>query len=285
MPLCSLQTHHLCCLFRCLQVRLQTQSSSAPRYSGLLDCVRQTFAAEGVLGFYRGVSSPLAGQIVFNAAQFLAYSLAKDAVVATGKEVGEGLSVAEGFAAGALTGAAVALIECPIDLFKTQLQTQVFQPQPQFTTLPATIRAVLQAGGPLGVFQGIVPTLLRNVPAVSFYFGAYEFTRNWLARRGGVRVSELGAGQLLVAGAVGGVSYWALTYPLDAVKSTIQADALVPQQRRYGGVVSTARAMWAEGGMRRFFRGLTPCLMRAAPANAVCFVLYEKTRGVLDARL
>ena len=71
LPRCGLIP---CCLFLSLQVRLQTQSSSAPRYSGLLDCVRQTFAAEGLLGFYRGVSSPLAGQIVFNAAQFLAYS-------------------------------------------------------------------------------------------------------------------------------------------------------------------------------------------------------------------
>ena len=195
------------------------------------------------------------------------------------------MTVVEGFAAGALTGFAVAFIECPIDLFKTQLQTQVFQQQPQFSTLPATVRAVLHAGGARGVFQGLVPTLLRNVPAVSFYFGAYELTRNWLARRAGVKVSELGVGPLLVAGAAGGVSYWALTYPLDAVKSTIQADALEKQKRRYGGVVSTARAMWAEGGLRRFFRGLTPCLLRAAPANAVCFLLYEKARAVLDARL
>ncbi len=63
-----------CCCIVCvcadtLKVRLQTQSHTNPTYSGLGDCVRKTWAAEGAKGFYKGVSSPLVGQMFFNAVQ------------------------------------------------------------------------------------------------------------------------------------------------------------------------------------------------------------------------
>jgi solute carrier family 25 carnitine/acylcarnitine transporter 20/29 len=52
-----------------LKVRLQTQSHTNPIYSGLSDCVKKTWAAEGAKGFYKGVASPLVGQMFFNAVQ------------------------------------------------------------------------------------------------------------------------------------------------------------------------------------------------------------------------
>jgi hypothetical protein len=48
-----------------LKVRLQTQSHTNPIYSGLSDCVKKTWAAEGA----KGVASPLVGQMFFNAVQ------------------------------------------------------------------------------------------------------------------------------------------------------------------------------------------------------------------------
>ena len=45
--------------FDTTKTRLQT----APRgfYTGTVDCVRKTFNAEGLSGFYAGIRSPLAG--------------------------------------------------------------------------------------------------------------------------------------------------------------------------------------------------------------------------------
>lgn len=36
---------------------------------------------------------------------------------------------------------------------------------------------------------------------------------------------------------------------------------------RYNSWMAAARQIYAEGGMRAFYRGLTPCLIRAAPTN------------------
>ena len=212
--------------------------------------------------------------------QFLAYGKAK-ALVAGGAERAHSLSVEQSFAAGALTGFAVAFVEAPIDLLKTQLQTQVFQAQPRFTTLTQAVALIVGQHGLRGVYQGLGATVLRNVPAVSLYFGVYESVRRALAQRSGRRVDQLGTGEVLLAGAVGGFAYWSV-YPLDVVKSAMMADAIERPQRRFPTMLQATRTLYAEGGVRRFFTGLSPCLLRAAPANAVCFALYEKSLQLMD---
>ena len=41
--------------------------------------------------------------------------------------------------------------------------------------------------------------------------------------------------------------------------------------------VTVVREIYKGGGVRNFYRGIAPCLVRAVPANAVTFFGYEKT--------
>ena len=75
--------------------------------------------------------------------------------------------------------------------------------------------------------------------------------------------------QLFVAGGTAGFMYWVLFYPLDVLKSAMQTDALIPAERKYRSLGHAASSLWAEGGVARFYKGVTPCLLRAVPANAV----------------
>jgi solute carrier family 25 carnitine/acylcarnitine transporter 20/29 len=209
--------------------------------------------------------------------QFAAYGEAKIIVAGT-----RPMELADYFAAGALTGFTVAFVEAPIDLFKTQLQTQVFLPKAEqrFTTFLGTVSHITGTYGLRGCYQGLAPTIMRNVPAVSGYFGVYEWSRLALLAPG-QKLDELESWKLLTAGSAGGLAYWAFTYPIDCIKSALQADACNPKERRFRGVADAAKQLWAEGGVPRFFKGVAPCVMRAAPANAVCFALYQKTAQYL----
>ena len=85
---------------------------------------------------------------------------------------------------------------------------------------------------------------------------------------------------MLVAGAAAGVFSWALALPVDVIKSQIQSAPLeTPRAETRIGAV-TAR-LYAAGGLPIFFRGLVPCLARAAPVNAVTFLGYEWATNVL----
>lgn len=60
---------------------------------------------QGPAGLYKGVSSPLAGQMFFNAIQFLAYGQAKSLVQ---RDTKKKLTISQYFAAGAITGSRTA---------------------------------------------------------------------------------------------------------------------------------------------------------------------------------
>ncbi len=77
---------------------------------------------------------------------------------------------------------------------------------------------------------------------------------------------------LFAAGGTAGFMYWVCFYPLDVLKSALQTDALVASERRYKGIADAARQLWAEGGVARFYTGVTPCLLRAVPANAIMLI-------------
>jgi hypothetical protein len=40
--------------------------------------------------------------------------------------------------------------------------------------------------------------------------------------------------------------------------------------------------LWAEGGVSRFYRGFTPCLIRAAPANGAMLLTVDKITNWLN---
>ena len=56
------------------------------------------------------------------------------------------------------------------------------------------------------------------------------------------------------------------------------ADGLRPRPTLRG----EAAAVYAEGGLRAFWRGLTPALLRAVPTNAVTFLTFDVAMGFLN---
>ncbi|MBE7182526.1 MAG: MC/SLC25 family protein [Terriglobus roseus] len=61
--------------FDTVKVRLQSQPDHLPlRYTGPLDCFRQSLAQDGLLGIYRGVSAPIFGAAVETSSLFLSVS-------------------------------------------------------------------------------------------------------------------------------------------------------------------------------------------------------------------
>ncbi|GAM22818.1 hypothetical protein SAMD00019534_059930 [Acytostelium subglobosum LB1] len=260
-----------------VKVRLQTQSVGSPLYSGTLDCFKKTIANEGFAGLYKGVQSPLVGLCFMNAVMFLAYGQAKSYIQKPGKE----LTVSELTMAGGVAGATIAFVECPFDLFKSQLQVQVSEgANRQYTGLVDCASKIYKARGIQGIYMGLVPTMARNVPANAAYFGAYELARRMLLDDG-QKLSQLPAWKVMLAGGIGGMSYWTLTYPIDVIKSSIQTDSIIPSQRRYAGFIDCASKIYRQRGLAGFYVGFTPCFIRSMPANAACFVLYEQASQVM----
>jgi solute carrier family 25 carnitine/acylcarnitine transporter 20/29 len=137
---------------------------------------------------------------------------------------------------------------------------------------------VIQAErGLIGLYKGLVPTLLREVPGNAFMFGGYEYIKQLLA--GGKDTSKLGTGSLLLAGGAGGALFWVSVYPTDVIKSLVQIDDF--KNPKYSGTVDAFRKVFATEGVKGLYRGFGPAMARSVPANAAAFLAYEMVRSSL----
>ena len=153
--------------------------------------------------------------------------------------------------------------------------------KPPFTSIGDCVKKTIAANGVKAPFQGLGATLARNIPANAAYLGSFEHMKMAAAESRGVAVSELPAWLILGAGGLGGIFYWTLIFPVDVIKSSMQTDAIDKPSRRYPTMVTTAQKLWAEGGVSRFYRGFTPCIIRAAPANAAMLFTVDKVNTLL----
>jgi len=112
--------------------------------------------------------------------------------------------------------------------------------------------------------------------------GVYELLRD-IQTAPGASVNDLSLSRQFMCGGSAGVTYWSLSYPIDVIKSSLQSDELERSRRKYHGIVDCARKLYRdEGGWRRFYRGFSPCMLRAIPANATMLIVLENTRQLLN---
>ncbi|CDP06301.1 unnamed protein product [Coffea canephora] len=271
--------------FDTIKVKLQSQPPPLPgqplRYSGAMDAVRQTLAAEGPRGLYKGMGAPLATVAAFNAVLFTVRGQ-MEALVRS--EPGAPLSVNQQVVCGAGAGVAVSFLACPTELIKCRLQAQSALAGSGSAAVaikyggPIDVaRHVVQSAGVTGLFKGLVPTLAREVPGNAVMFGVYEAIKQVLA--GGQDTSILGRGSLMLAGGLAGGSFWLSVYPTDVVKSVIQVDEY--KSPKYSGSFDAVRKILASEGVKGLYKGFGPAMARSVPANAACFLAYEMTRASL----
>eukprot|EP01089_Gocevia_fonbrunei_P004699 TRINITY_DN1473_c0_g1_i3.p1 TRINITY_DN1473_c0_g1~~TRINITY_DN1473_c0_g1_i3.p1 ORF type:complete len:174 (+),score=22.22 TRINITY_DN1473_c0_g1_i3:39-524(+) len=130
-----------------------------------------------------------------------------------------------------------------------------------------------------GIFPGLTSTFLRNLPGNAAYFGFYEAIRRYIS--GDDNNTNLNPVSTLIAGGVAGCGFWVCSYPFDVIKSRIQTDASDPTLRKYKNTLDCTKQLYRAEGLRGFWRGFTPCLLSAFPANAACFFCYELVLKVL----
>jgi len=88
----------------------------------------------------------------------------------------------------------------------------------------------------------------------------------------------------MTAGAAAGTCLWLVVYPVDAIKSRIQAaggaGSTVTESPSGGFLRAMALSVRNEGPLA-LYRGLAPTLLRTVPASAVMFWTVERTKTLL----
>ncbi|XP_041055203.1 solute carrier family 25 member 15a isoform X2 [Carcharodon carcharias] len=253
-------------------------------YKNVLDCVVKTYKERGIRGFYQGTTPALMAHMSENAVLFLSYGFCQRIVrKLSGMDSKAELSDLQKAASGSFASVFASLAICPTELVKCRLQAmhemkssgKLEKGHP--STVWAVIKNVLKTDGPLGMYQGLSSTLMREMPGYFFFFGGYELSRTLFTTRGGSK-DDLGPIPLMVSGGFGGACLWIAVYPIDCVKSRIQVLSMAGQQ---AGFFSTFRKILIKEGFKAIYSGLTPTMIRAFPANGALFLAYELSRKAM----
>ncbi|GBE87547.1 mitochondrial carrier [Sparassis latifolia] len=269
--------------FDLTKVRLQSQVlDETARFSGPIDCLRQTFKNEGIRGLYRGLPAPIVGAMAENASLFWAYTELQN-LIRRMSETPESqrLSLAQLALAGSGAGSITSFVLTPIELVKCKMQVQMLM-APSGATLPgplAVLSSVLREGGLRGLWLGHTGTFIRETGGGAAWFASKEgVARLLLQRRHASDKHELHGWESAVSGACAGVAYNVALFPADSVKSTMQTEQeLRPRALGEPGptFVGTLRAMWRAQGLKGLYAGCGITVARAIPSSALIFFIYD----------
>jgi len=205
------------------------------------------------------MTSPIAGVAVVNAIVFGVYGHIQ-------RNLSEPDRLSSYFLAGAFAGLAQTPVSSPIELAKTRLQLQSMG-QGNFQGPMQCLRNIYRQEGYRGIFKGLGITFLREGPSYGVYFVTYEMLTKTSSKK------PISTPHMLLAGGLAGTASWVISYPIDVIKSRIQAES----NNRYSGALDCLKKSIRAEGYSCLYRGLNSTVLRAFPTNAATFAVVTWT--------
>ena len=194
--------------------------------------------------------------------------------------------VANSVIAGSVGGFVSCFITCPTELIRIRMQMQGIGQREVFleytghhsapgahkyyTSTYDCFKKICKHEGIRGLYRGNVSTILRETPSFGCYFASMDYFCQVSARFFDIHFDEVGPITLLIGGGFSGMIGWFLCYPFDVVKSRLQGDGV--EYNEYKGTMDCVRRTYHSDGIRGFFKGITPTLVRAFPVNATTWL-------------
>lgn len=270
-----------------LKIRFQVQAGlnnvgTVSRYMGILQATNSIVREEGARALWRGNGVALVLYGAYMAVQFPAYSAIRASASSRLGFCERDASIV----AGAVAGAVATALTYPLDWARTRRA--------------ATPRGALPLAFPrhwFAPFAGLSAALAGVIPTGAVTFGFYEGARGtWdvsaprlLAFLSSVGFDDgilnaymLDAARAPLCGGVAGVAAKALTYPLDTAKKRLQMGGIAgletPQLR---GPYAVLRNIAAMDGLRGWYRGMWPALVKSALTTAFIFGFFDVAASFL----
>jgi solute carrier family 25 carnitine/acylcarnitine transporter 20/29 len=173
---------------------------------GVTSAARHVYRDAGLLGFYRGLSSPLVSLTVLNTINFSLYNIfRRNLGLQHHNDFNHRVSIA-----GAGVGMFCSLISTPSELAK--LQMQLMSSKYGNMNFLQTGRRLVELYGVRSLYTGHMINTVREMMFMATYFTTYEYLKHdlspFLPAWGGIPI----------AGGLAGCMGWLVSYPLDAVK-------------------------------------------------------------------
>ncbi|PBK61288.1 mitochondrial carrier [Armillaria solidipes] len=270
-----------------IKVRMQlSKSGRAPgtKPRGFFATGAHIARRETPLALYKGLGAVLSGIVPKMAIRFASFEAYKGWLA--DKETGK-TSLGNIFIAGlgAGTTEAVAVVT-PMEVVKIRLQAQQHSladplETPRYRNAAHAVYKIVKEEGVMTLYRGVSLTALRQATNQGANFTVYQELKKALQRYQ-PDLPDLPSWQHMFIGLISGAAGPMSNAPIDTIKTRLQKSTAIPGQSAFRRIVIIAEDMWRTEGVRSFYKGITPRILRVAPGQAIVFAVYERISKIIE---
>ncbi|KAJ5295521.1 hypothetical protein PENANT_c001G08278 [Penicillium antarcticum] len=258
----------------------------------LLDALQVLWRAGGIRSLFAGNGLNVVKVMPESAIKFGAYESAKRAFARLeGHNDTKRLLPTSQFMSGGFGGMVAQCFVYPLDTLKFRMQCETVKGGPKGNQLiAATAKKVWNKNGLFGFFRGLPLGLVGMFPYAAIDLSTFEYLKRSLiakkAREQGCHEDDVPLGNF-ATGAIGATSGGfsaSIVYPLNVLRTRLQTQGTVMHPPTYNGIGDVLRSTLASEGPRGLYKGLTPNLLKVAPAMSISYVVYENAKRTLGLR-
>uniref|UniRef100_A0A0A9VX11 Solute carrier family 25 member 40 n=1 Tax=Lygus hesperus TaxID=30085 RepID=A0A0A9VX11_LYGHE len=172
--------------------------------------------------------------------------------------------------AGCTARLCTATLVSPLELVRTKMQSKRLS----YLEVHEALRSLLKYHGYRGLWKGLSPTLLRDVPFSGIYWVSYEKMKM-------MNKNKASFASCFIGGTVAGTVAAFVTTPFDVVKTYRQIEMAEkeiltePPSQANKSTFSFLYSIYQRNGVRGLFTGLVPRIVKVAPACAIMVATFE----------
>lgn len=223
-----------------------------------------------------------------SAIKFLSYETSKRAFAKYVDNVSDSrdISGTSRFISGGIGGITSQLAIYPVETLKTRLMSSQGENAPISKTtgqrlvgnelLAATAKNMWQAGGLRVYYRGLTAGLVGVFPYSAIDMSTFEGIK--LAYMSYMDKDEPETLALLAFGSISGSVGASTVYPLNLIRTRLQAAGTPAHPQVYNGFMDAVKKTYVKEGIVGFYRGLVPTLAKVVPAVSISYVCYENSK-------
>ncbi|EFW99036.1 calcium dependent mitochondrial carrier protein [Grosmannia clavigera kw1407] len=266
----------------------------------ITDAVVSLYRAGGLRTFFAGNGLNVVKIMPETAIKFGSYEAAKRACASLeGHGDPAHINPYSKFVAGGVAGMIAQFCVYPLDTLKFRLQCETVAGGPTGRALLIqTARRMLDANSPTNggsgrrggwraAYRGVTMGLIGMFPYSAIDMGTFELLKGavvrYKARRDGLHEDDVAPGNVVtgIIGATSGAFGASVVYPLNVLRTRLQTQGTALHPPTYTGIWDVASRTIANEGWRGLYKGLTPNLLKVAPALSITWMVYENSKTLL----
>lgn len=151
----------------------------------------------------------------------------------------------------------------------------------------ATAKKLYLQGGIRAAYRGLFMGVAGMFPYAAIDLGTFEFLkRQYTMRRAralGCSDEDARPGSFATGciGAFSGAFGATVVYPVNLLRTRLQAQGTVLHPPTYTGMMDVTRKTLKHEGWRGLFKGITPNLLKVIPSVSITYVVYENSKRLM----